>query len=124
MSEFTEHIENIIQYIPKGDDVLVTGTTIIKKGNDIIDTEEKTAINFVQTIVAVGPRVPKEEFKVGDIIDVNFNAIREIAEHAVFLNGNSEELYLLIPMRFIRGTVILGDPIVRTIDNLNLEENE
>lgn len=124
MSEFTEHIENIIQYIPKGDDVLVTGTTIIKRGNDIIDTEEKTAINFVQTIIALGPRVPKDEFKVGDIVDVNFNAIREIAEHAVFLNGNQQELFLLIPMRFIRGTVILGDPIVKTIDNLNLEENE
>lgn len=119
MEDFTEHIENIIKYSPLGDDILVTGNTIIKKGNDIVDTEEKTAINYIQEVVEVGPRVT--EIKVGDLVDINFNNMKEIADHGVFLNGDKEVLFLLIPSRYVRGKIELGEKIIKTVDNINLE---
>lgn len=103
-----EHKVNITNYRPLGENVLVTGDTIVKKGEDIVDVEEKLAINFIQRVVAIGDRV--SNIKIGDTVDIDFNKMMDIAEYAVFLNGDVETLFLLIPTRYIRGVVELYKP--------------
>lgn len=115
MEDFTEHVENIAQYYPLRDEVLVTGNTILQKGNDIVDTEDKYAIKYIQTVVAKGPNVD-DSIQIDDTVDINLIGIKDLTEHFVFLNANSDDVYLLIPSRYIRGKVVLAENIKNKID--------
>ena len=119
MGTFTKHIENIKEYYPNGDLILITGNIVTKEGEDIIDAKIEEAVNYIQTILAVGDRVTN--FKVGDTVDIDFNSMGNIMSYGVVLNGDPEVFYMLIPSRFIKGKVVLGEPILETVENITID---
>lgn len=105
------YLENITDYQPIGDLVLITANVIVNESDDILDTGEKTFnLKYLQTVEAVGNAV-SDLINPGDIVDIDTEGLIKggtpdhIQKFIVIMNKDVENPRLLIPSRYIRGVV-------------------
>ena len=111
MNKEAYYLENITDYQPLGDGVLITANVIVTESDDILDTGEKTFnLKYLQQVEAVGDAV-SDSINVGDIVDIDTEALikggtpEHIQKFIVIMNKDTENPRLLVPSRYIRGVV-------------------